>query len=421
MAVAGLASFLLFASAVLDGTLSGFVLLAVRFVLVGVGMVATSAAIHPGEAAHLGRTLRPLLLVALLPAAWLAIQAIPLPFATNPVWSSAAGALPTFTAAHITVDVSATISTLLQLLLTCFLAILAGAQALDRSRAERLLIGLAAAAILIPALTQCLHLIGADAGANERAAAASQFSIAALLALACGDLAYERHETRHANRADTRSRFLATEAGCLAVVICSLAVAGLLGGVLVLIAGASGLLVFISIVASRRFGWGPWFPTAVLVLVAFVFLSFVTNGFGAAPGLLVGRVPLNDLETRMFRDVPLVGTGGGTAPIYSNLFRTFDDVGSFVSSSAASKLSLELGAPVFWLIIVLSVVFEGVLVRDALRRGRDLVYSILGASFVPVAVVLCFADTGPLDWSVAAVGSGIIGLALVQGQSRSFR
>ena len=419
MVVAGIATLVLFASALLDGFISDASLLGLRIAVAGLGLLSASSTVQPGEASHLRRALGPLLLAVVLPMIWLVVQLLPLPYGGNPVWSSAAGALSPGLLGHITVDLQATTLGVFAVFAAALVVVLVATQTIDRARAEFALVALGVAAILMSTLSQVIQRFGAPVDEVVRAGALDCLAITPLLAIACGDLALERYETRHAGRSRARSIMMAIETACLAVAFCCLLVAGLIGGTGAFVASASGLVVFLSIVASRRFGWGPWLMIAIFLILAFVFAAVETNAFGSAQAAITGAWRPSEIEQRMLRDAPWVGTGGGTAAMLSRLYQTLETPSDYASSSAGLTFTLELGLPAFCILILSFGWLEFNLVRDALRRGRDSVYAILGAAFLPTLLFLVFANPGPLDWDVILLGGGILGLALCQSQSRT--
>ena len=414
MVVAALATVALFGSTVLDGLLPWAVLLGTRLILGSVALAAATSQLHQGEAAHLRQTLRPLA-ICLPPSAWLVLQLLPLPFAANPVWESAAAALPGGAWGHITIDVSATWFSLLSLLLAALIATTVATQTTDRVRAENALLGLTAAAFVLPAISVALSLRSQVSGV-ARLSALECLSIGALLVLACVILAYERFETRQAGSERARSRIRAIAAAGGVVILCCLATAELVGGAPALLACLASLLTLASLSAARRFGWGIWFVFATLALIGlgFVFVSIEASGVSGSQ--VAG---LSDIGQQLRRNAPWLGSGGGTAAILSGLYATLSDPAPYAVPNISEKLLIELGGPACLVLLLLAGWLEIVLVRDALRRGRDSVYPMVGASLVPGVLIMSSTSLGLFGSKAVALTAGVMGLALSQRQSRS--
>jgi hypothetical protein len=132
--------------------------------LVGIG-------VPPGEGAHLEKLIRPWAAVALVPALWMVLQALPLPlFLSNfahPIWSSAAGALDQSIAGSISIDPGMTIIALGRYLTALGVILVATAATIERARARSSLLVLTAVTALVAAF-----MIAADLGVADLAALA---------------------------------------------------------------------------------------------------------------------------------------------------------------------------------------------------------------------------------------------------------
>ena len=414
MVVAALATVALFGSTVLDGLVPWAVLLGTRLILGAIALMTATSQLHRGEAAHLRQTLRPLA-ICLPPLGWLVLQLLPLPFGANPVWESAAAALPGGAWGHITIDVSATWFSLLSVLLAALIATAVAAQTTDRVRAENALLGLTAAAFVLPAISVALSL-ETEVSSVAKISALECLSIGALLVMACVILAYERFETRQAGDTRARSRIRAIAVAGGVVILCCLATAELVGGAAALLACLASLLTFASLVAARRFGWGMWFVFATLALVGLGFVFVTLQASGVSGSQVAG---LGDMGQQLRRNAPWLGSGGGTATILSALYETLSDPAPYVVANITEKLLIELGGPACVALLVLLGWLEIVLVRDALRRGRDSVYPMLGASLVPGVLIMSSTSLGLFGSKAVALAAGMMGLALSQRQSRS--
>src|SRR5450759_1625421 len=133
---------------VFDGPIiHGFVIAAAA---VSVAIVAIR--IRPGEADFLlSSVIRPIAIVALIPALWMVVQVLPLnPFGlANSVWDNAAAALGRPLVGSISIDPGTTLVSLARYLSATAIAFVTAAVAVDRHRAEWILFALTAATTII--------------------------------------------------------------------------------------------------------------------------------------------------------------------------------------------------------------------------------------------------------------------------------
>lgn len=94
---------------------------------------------------------RPLAPAALLPAAWMLLQIVPVPSGSleHPIWRSAAAALAESMSGHISIDLGFTLRALFGYLSLIALAFSAAVVARNRDRAESLLFALCAITTLV--------------------------------------------------------------------------------------------------------------------------------------------------------------------------------------------------------------------------------------------------------------------------------
>ena len=148
------------------------------------GLVAATAAaalaivalsIRPGEAGHLRTLIRPLAVIATVPALLMLMQIAPLNIVglAHPIWQSAAAALGQSIAGSISIDIGATLISLGRYLSTIAIVFLATAVAVDRQRAEWVLSALTAATTFIALVVIYVALGGFTLFSNGNDAAAS--------------------------------------------------------------------------------------------------------------------------------------------------------------------------------------------------------------------------------------------------------
>ena len=236
-----------------DGTTTyGVVALAVALSL---GIISTG--VRPAEAAHLVKVVRlPLLLLA-VPAVWMLIQLLPMPFGalSHAVWASAAEALNTPIFGHISVDLGATLIGLVRYLTAVGLLLVATAVTIDRTRAEWLLYWLAGATAFLGTVLIAHHLVGLFplAGSETRAALHAASALGTIIAAATSIRSIERYETRRNKAEMTRAKFAwSLTAGLSALAVCWLALI-IAAPVQVIFATGCGFATVVLLVIIRRF------------------------------------------------------------------------------------------------------------------------------------------------------------------------
>jgi hypothetical protein len=125
------------------------------------------------------------------------------------------------------------------------------------------------------------------------------------------------------------------------------------------------------------------------------------------------------LSERVLYDAPLVGTGAGTFAAFAPIYRQMDDPppGS-TAATAAAALAIELGKPMFWLIIVATVASALILLRASLERGRDSFYPAMGGSCLITLVLLSFNNAGLFGTASSSIAAAGIGLGIAHSKSR---
>ena len=91
------------------------------------------------------------------------------------------------------------------------------------------------------------------------------------------------------------------------------------------------------------------------------------------------------------------------------------------ASTAVAKIAIELGPPVVWMVVVATLLATAVLLRGALKRGRNSFYPALGAGCLLALLLRAFADAEIFAQSVSIIAAGTIGLALAQSTGRTSR
>ncbi len=412
---------LLMDGAVIHGVVAG---------LATAGIAIVAHAMRPGETQFLISVIRPGAALAAVPAAWIVFQALPLRAFAHPIWASAAAALGYPLAGSISIDLGASVMALGLYLSIVAIALLSAAVAVDRQRASWILFTLMAATALIALILLFHDLAGLTflngvGASSERAQAVDCTAIGTIVAAAVGIRTLERYENRRAD-ASQASLLWPFAASCAALVICATSLAVSSTGVTMIAAGY-GLGALIAVAIIRRLGLGPWGIAAIAVpaigLVALLIASEpglrtkgVTLAF-AAPSV---PAPISASQ-RILDDTTWVGSGAGTFAAIMPIYRDIDDPETSTAPTAAAALSIELGRPMFWSIVVVIVGAGVILLRASLQRGRDSFYPAAGAGCLISLLLLAFMNAGILGTATAVIAAAVLGLALAQRKSRTFQ
>jgi hypothetical protein len=105
-------------------------------------------------------------------------------------------------------------------------------------------------------------------------------------------------------------------------------------------------------------------------------------------------------------------------PIYG----TVADIASGATApTAAAAGAIELGRPMWVLLVVIAIAIAGALLGAALRRGRDWCYPGAAASCIIALVLESFVDLTLFATAIMVITSAAIGLGLAQSVGRSVR
>src|SRR3984957_19517286 len=239
---------LLFDGLIMQGLIAGFI---------AVSLAATAAALRPGEAGFLIVILRPLSLIAVVPALWILLQIISLGILVHPIWNSAQTAIGHPIVGHITIDPALSLIALGQYLSLTAVAYLTAAIAVDRQRAEWILYALTIAVTFVSliVIAHVLFLRGPWLGESQRIAVIECVSLGTIIAATACIRAIERYETLRA-RGQTEPNEGKTIIACgVAFLICATAFA-LDANHEVLFATGYGVLALAYVLIIRRFGLG---------------------------------------------------------------------------------------------------------------------------------------------------------------------
>jgi hypothetical protein len=396
-------------------------------------VMVIGATLRPHDAGILMRLLRPALIIAALPAIWMLLQVLPArPLGlANPIWESAEGALGLRLHGSISIDPGATVLALAHYLVAIAVLVAAAAIALDRQRARLLLVALAAttaAAAVLMLLHDLTGLVRFDRDGDSAIADAATTAVAlgAIVAAAAAIRSFERHETRRMKSRAPRLALARVMAPGLAALALSLAALMIHADGDVLLAVALGLAALVAEALIRRLGSGRSSYAAFAALAAVV--AIVTVVLRSGPPGADPRLALADeassgliaITQRLLADATAVGSGAGTFAAMLPVYRDGRDVGTVASPpTAAAAVVAELGRPAFWLALAAALGLAALLIRGALRRGRDSFYPAAGAACLVTGSLLAFHDAGMASMTAAILLPAILGLALAQSRSRA--
>ena len=389
--------------------------------------------IHQGEADFLSSVIRPMAVVAAIPALWMVLQVLPLKTfgLANPVWDSAASALGRPLAGSISIDPGMTLISLAQYLSAVGIAFVAAAVAIDRHRAERILFVLTAATTIIALMVLANHLGGFtilsdSAGDLAGSAATNCAALGVNIAAAATLRAFERGKTRGANQNGSAVWFGWAFLACLvAVAICSIAV--FVGSAsetyFAVICGVAILAVTISM---RQLNLGPWGFSAIVSVASVVAIAVIAFTLGRQTvGLTLAfahhaTAPLIAVTQHALTETSWTGTGAGTFSGVLPIYRDINELSAgLIAPTNAAAIAVEMGQPFLWGILTAVTALVITLLRCALRRGRDSFYPIAGASCIVAATLLAFGNAALFSTPVLVVVASVAGVAIAQSKSRS--
>jgi hypothetical protein len=413
---------LVFDGAITHGVLAG---------VAAVGIAIVSRTMRPGETQFFLSFAKRAAALAAIPALWMLIQVLPLPFLAHPIWISAQTGIGHPIAGSISIDIGASVMALGFYLTIVAVAFWSAAVAVDRQRAEWILFALMTATALIGLMVAATNLfelpyLKFKTSLFERTQGIDCVAMGVLIAAAAGIRTMERYETRRASPGRSLSALLRTFAACaIALAIC-VSVLLMSAPVGTLVATGFGVVVLTSAVLVRRLGLGSWGIVAVAlpaIAVAGILAAseprLRTESFTLAFAT-DAPAPLTSMSQRILGDTPLRGTGAGTFAAIAPVYRDIEDQTAIITApTAAAAIAIELGRPMLWLIVATMAGAIYGLLRASLRRGRDSFYPALGASCLITLLFLSFMNAGVSGSAAAMIAAATLGLAFGQSKSRT--
>lgn len=390
-----------------------------------------ASTIRPGEAGFVVSLMRPVATIAAVPAAWILVQAAPLPVPSlqHPIWASAQAALPVL--GSISISPGATLVALARYFSAFGLFFVAAVVTVDRQRAELVLFVLAGVCALLAVLL-IVHDLGGFVFLGEissvgcRAAITAAATLGTVLTAAAAVYAIERFETRRSRGEFGFIPFVSIISSSLgAFAVCWIAIV-LFTSNAAIFAAATGVLTFALIVGFRRLGLGPRLGYVVAIIAVAVPLSLIARDLLGSERDIALRFDMTEAPPslaaarRIIADTGLLGSGAGTftalLPIYQD---TPDSVALPSAPTTAAALVIELGRPALWIAVIAALAAIVWLIRGALQRGRDSFFPATGASAGVVLLVEAFCDASLLASTTIVIAAALLGLALSQSVSRS--
>jgi len=186
------------------------------------------------------------------------------------------------------------------------------------------------------------------------------------------------------------------------------------------------LTILLAIVVVRRLEIDIWGLAAIAAFVLVISASIVWIQYGrlAADPITAYAEDTTSVEVtrRILADTPWFGCGAGCFRILADIYRLPSEPTHVqTAATAAAKIAIELGPPVLWTILAAVLFATAVLLRGALKRGRDSFYPSLGAACLTALLLRGFADANIFAQAVSIIAAATIGLALAQSSGRTSR
>jgi len=411
----------------------GPLVLGIWSAIVAITLIFAGAKLWLAEISPGGSIIGTYAIITLLPALFLAFQLMPFPLTfqfANPIWQSASAALGTPLVASVTIDTGATLIALCRYLAWAGVALVAASICVDRRRAEWILFVVTVVTVLVSLVFLVDDAEGwLDRWLDEssdpvgRAAALNVSALGITLLTACALRAFERFETHRAESEAIRSLRFNVLACLFGWIICAIAV--LVNGTPnTLFSVGGGLWTLFTVVVVRRLGFGALGLLAIVgvscALTGEIIAAKLSQSNGDLTLQFAQASPSTAISARMLADGLWAGNGAGTfeglVPIYRG---ANDGQGDLKPPSTAAEVVIELGRPMLWAGVLLSLLTIAALMRASINRGRDFFYSAAGAATLVSSIFLAFGNPGLFNSGNLIIVGVILGLAIAQGRSRS--
>lgn len=395
------------------GVLSGMFAAAI----LAVGLFSTSSTL-----ACFAKLLRPLLILALTaPVLWIALQVIPIPLRGigNQIWATASAALDQPLAERFSVDVRETILALSHYNVVLAAALVTTVVTLDKHRAEQVLYILVSITTIICIFSIWRNSNLSDSGPTEQVwTGSTAAALGVLLSIAMAIRAIDQlRRPRRSPRSPMEPLAILTCAILSSII--SVAAIALCSGSTALIAVLLGVTTLLTVVAIRRWFFGPWGRAGVLVTAAMLFVaSFTFIPINRNADLTIALSTQTRAATeRMLQDTHPIGTGAGT---FVALLPIYGDVGMLAMRerpTAAAAIAVEMGRTFLCGLLIVTAISAYILFGRALSRNHAYIYPAVGAGASVSLTILAFAENNLFDFWASLLVAAVYGLACAQSLS----
>jgi hypothetical protein len=370
---------------------------------------------------------KPLAVMALLPAAWMLLQIVPVPLESieHPVWRSASAALKEALSGHVSVDLGYTVRGLFGYLSLISLTFLTSVLTRNRDRAEMILFALCTITTFIALELILFRDLAAFKSDNSPTnSAGSLVALAAfgvILNVAFIVRTKERHETRGQRKPQALRSYVGIMLlGAIGAIICLIAMIRSTTYD-ILLATAFGLIVLGLVVSIRRLSLSRWTAVTVGVAVFVACGGVIALRFAANPSVSplfrftgIESAEADAATLRMISDASWAGGGVGTYQALAAIYRDVTGVPGQTAINTITSMVLEWGRGGLLIAIVLLLQLLVLLFRGALSRGRDSFYAAAAAACLVTAFSEAFCDASFTDITVQIIAAVVVGLGLSQ-------
>jgi hypothetical protein len=391
-----------------------------------IALALTSLGLRPGETEFLVSVTRLPLIASALPALWMLFQVLPLGLFAHPIWKSTASTLHQPMLGSISIDPATSLASLAAYLSLVAVGFVSAAVAVDRNRAETLLIALTFAATVTGLFIIAQHPFPLASWLPDFnwKGAIECISLGTIAAAANLMRTVERYMTRKQRQARLKN-IRALFASFVALVVCLIAVA-LSATATILFATGYGLLMLTLPFMIHHFALRAWgiimLAVPALAIAAILVGAYFPQRDVSLPlAFAGGSSPLVvELDQRMLNDTPFVGAGAGTFSALSSIYREKEDLHlTKAPATTAAGIAIEYGQQALWLIITAAIAGAFIFMRYALHRGRDSFYSAMAGSTLLTIVLLAFGDAGLLSEASGVLVAAILGIGIAQTKGRT--
>jgi hypothetical protein len=374
---------------------------------------------------------KPLAVMALLPAAWMLLQIVPVPLGTidHPVWRSASAALEEALFGHVSVDLGYTLRGLFGYLSLISLTFLTSVLTRNRDRAEMILFALCTITTFIAielVLFRDMAAFKSDGSpTNSAASLVALTAFGVILNVAFIVRTTERYETRGQRKSQARRNYVGMMLlGAAGTIICLIA---MLRSTTydTLLATAFGLIVIGLVVSIRRLSLSRWTTVTVGVAVFVACAGVIALRFAANPSISplfrftgIESAEADAATLRMISDANWAGGGVGSYQALAAIYRDVTGVPGETAINTITSMVLEWGRGGLLIAVVLLLQLLVLLFRGALSRGRDSFYAAAAAACLVTAFCEAFCDASFTNITVQIIAAVTIGLGLSQTTGR---